>query len=92
MTASFYVKHLYVFNEILKDTVDRYLGYLYTLLMEYKELKSKDEERFINLFREEITIIPSIFKIIIEKIKFLMTLKNISNVGLQEFIQWIGVL
>lgn len=31
----FYVKHLFSFNEIMKDTVDRFLGYLYTLLLEY---------------------------------------------------------
>ena len=28
ITISFYIKHLYIFNEIMKDTFDRFLGYL----------------------------------------------------------------
>jgi hypothetical protein len=42
ITPIFYVKHLYCFNEIMKDTLERLLGYLHTLLTEYKECKVKD--------------------------------------------------
>lgn len=44
------------------------------------------------LFKEELTILPTICKIVIDKVKSLMTLKNINGVGLQEFKQWVGLL
>ena len=51
----------------MKDTIDRFLGYLHTLLVEYNESKEKDkeEEKFYGLFREELSILPAICKIVI---------------------------
>ena len=88
---TFYVKHLYIYNEIMKETLDRFFGYLQTLLMEYNESAVKEEAKFVELFKEELTIIPTIGKIIMEKLKSLMSLKNINGSGLPEFKQWLGL-
>ena len=37
-------------------------------------------------------MLPSIFKIIEEKIKYLLTLKNIRNINSFQYYQWISVL
>lgn len=37
-------------------------------------------------------MLPSIFKIIEEKIKYLLTLKNIRNINAFQYYQWISVL
>ena len=76
----------------MKDTIDRFLGYLQTLLSEYKDTEVKDEEKFLTLFKEELTILPAICKIIIERIKNFLSLKNINGVGLNEFKQWLGLI
>jgi hypothetical protein len=44
------------------------------------------------IFLEECSMLPSIFKIIEEKIKYLLTLKNIRNISAFQFYQWISVL
>lgn len=49
----------------MKDTIDRFLGYLHTLLVEFNEAHDKDEEKFFNLFREELSILLAISKIAI---------------------------
>lgn len=37
-------------------------------------------------------MLPSIFKIIEEKIKYLLTLKNIRNISSLQYYQWISIL
>ncbi len=37
-------------------------------------------------------MLPSIFKIVEEKIKYLLTLKNISNIDALQFYRWITTL
>ena len=50
----------------------------------------KREEKFRLIFLEECSLLPSIFKIIEEKVKHLLTLKNISNITPFQFYQWIS--
>lgn len=92
ITVIFYMKHLLSFNEIMKDTLDRFLGYLHTLVTEFNEQKIRDEIKFNQLLREELSILPAICKVVIEKLKMLMGLKNISGITFAEFRQWISVL
>jgi hypothetical protein len=37
VSVEFYIKHLGLLNEIFRDTINRFLGYLNTLLSEYEE-------------------------------------------------------
>lgn len=37
-------------------------------------------------------MLPSIFKIIEEKLKYLLSLKNIRNISALQFYQWVSVL
>lgn len=76
----------------MKDTIDRFLGYLHTLLTEFNESKAKDGEKFANMFKDELSILSAISKILIDKLKGLMSLKNINGIGFVEFKQWISVL
>ena len=48
--------------------------------------------KFLLIFQEECSLLPSIFKIIEEKIKYLLTLKNISNIDSLQFYRWITTL
>lgn len=49
-------------------------------------------KKFKGIFVEECSMLPSIFKIIEEKIKYLLTLKNIRNINSVQYLQWISVL
>ena len=108
VSVQFYIKHLNVLNQIFKETINRFLGYLLTLLTEYEEelaciLQEPQNsqrrgqlvvthKRFKELFQEECSLLPSIFKIIENKIKYLLTLKNISNIDALSFYRWITTL
>ena len=37
VSVQFYIKHLNVLNQIFKETINRFLGYLLTLLTQYEE-------------------------------------------------------
>lgn len=76
----------------MKDTIDRFLGYLHTLLTEFNESKIKDAEKFASLFKDELSILSAISKILIDKLKALMSLKNINGISFVEFKQWVSVL
>lgn len=102
VSVEFYIKHLGLLNEIFRDTINRFLGYLNTLLTEYEEELGSCEDsaeaiasshdRFRAIFEEECSLLPSIFKIIEEKIKYLLTLKNISSIDALSFFRWITAL
>ena len=104
VTVEYYTKHLGVLNDIFRETIMRFLGYLETLISEYEEeltVQSEGENgskvgerhrKFKSIFVEECSMLPSIFKIIEEKIKYLLTLKNIRNISSLQYYQWISIL
>jgi hypothetical protein len=48
--------------------------------------------KFKHIFSEELSVLPSIFKIIEEKVKHFLTLKNMSNATPQQFFQWVSLI
>ena len=54
--------------------------------------QAETHRKFLLIFQEECSLLPSIFKIIEEKIKYLLTLKNISNIDSLQFYRWITTL
>lgn len=51
-----------------------------------------NHKKFKDIFQEECSLLPSIFKIVEEKIKYLLTLKNISSIDSLQFYRWITTL
>lgn len=44
------------------------------------------------MFKQELSILPAITKVIKEKLIFLMSLKNINGISFNQFKQWISLL
>lgn len=44
VSVEFYVKHLAILNDIFKETVNRFMGYLETLITEYEEELNNGKE------------------------------------------------
>lgn len=99
VSVEYYARHVGTLNDIFRETVNRFLGYLLTLLTEYEDelvTAGADWEpgenvgKFKAIFKEECSLLPSIFKIVEEKVKHLLTLKNISSITPFQFYQWVS--